>query len=251
MSTNTDPNPDAHPTPQPVPQAKKRKRKPEALADILRDWEALLGAVADHEGALAVVEPHRAALAESLERARQAKALQESHRASRQRETQVLKELRAEGRDRAIRLRGAVRAELGTRTERLVQFGIHPLGRRPLRRRPSETPAPQLELQAGEDGPGGSGEAADRVGAEETPISRGHPEGGGLGLPSRCATFLERWHDESCCGIIEGDERTFCFGHGCRRSSGPPGDPFRDPPPTGDRSRRCPGGDRRGPAPPA
>ena len=210
MSTNTDPSLTTHPAPQPVPQAKRRKRKPEALADILRDWESLLAAVADHEGALAVVEPHRAALAESLERARQAKALQESHRASRQRATQALKELRAEGRDRAIRLRGAVRAELGTRTERLVQFGIHPLGRRPLRRKPSETPAPQPELQAGEDGPEGS-----------------------------------------FCRIIEGHERTCCFDHSCGRPSGPPSDPFRDPPPTGDRSRRCPGGDRRGPAPPA
>ncbi|MEA2691617.1 MAG: hypothetical protein QOJ16_1004 [Acidobacteriota bacterium] len=138
MSTNTTPNPD--------PQPKKRKRKPEALADILREWESLLTAAADHEGALASADAHRAALADSLERARQAKALQQLHRASRQRSTQLLKELLAEGRDRAIRLRGAVRAELGTTTERLVQFGIHPLGRRPLRRKPAETPAPQPEL---------------------------------------------------------------------------------------------------------
>jgi hypothetical protein len=93
------------------------------------------------------IEPHRAALAETLDKARQAKGLQESHRAGKQTTTQTLKEIVVEGKDRAIR------AELGPTTEQLTQFGIRPLRRRPLRHKqqggtPPPAPAPQPEAPA-------------------------------------------------------------------------------------------------------
>ncbi|HZF10589.1 MAG TPA: hypothetical protein VFE33_17525 [Thermoanaerobaculia bacterium] len=149
MTTNLTPDP----SPAPDPQPNKRKTKPSAFADVLREWEALLTAVADHAGALAPIEPHRAALAESLDKARQTKGLQESHRAGRQTSTQTLKEIVVEGKDRAIQLRGAIRAELGPTTEQLTQFGILPLRRRPLRHKqqggtPPPAPAPQPEAPA-------------------------------------------------------------------------------------------------------
>src|SRR3954468_4578006 len=75
MSTNLNSN--LNPSPDPTPQSKK-KGKPSAFADILRDWESLLGAVEDQVAALASVGPRRAALADSLEKAKQAKVLQES-----------------------------------------------------------------------------------------------------------------------------------------------------------------------------
>ena len=54
-----------------------------------------------------------------------------------------------EGKDQAIRLRGAIRAELGPTTEQLTQFGIHPLRRRPLRHKPDPpTPPPAVEVKA-------------------------------------------------------------------------------------------------------
>jgi hypothetical protein len=142
-----------NPNPSPNPQPKKKKNKPSALADVLQEWDSLLAAVADRAPDLAPVEPHRAALAETLDRAKKAKGVQESHGASRQTTTQTLKEILVEGKDQAIRLRGAIRAELGPTTEQLTQFGIRPIRRRPLRHKsaaaPTPPPASQPELQAG------------------------------------------------------------------------------------------------------
>src|SRR5689334_18675974 len=121
-------------------QPKKRKSKPNAFADHLREWESLLDAVADNAAELAPIEAHRAALAQSLERARQTKALQESHTATRQQTTHTLNRALVEGKDQVIRLRGAIRAELGPTTERLKQFGVHPLRRRPSRHKPDAAP---------------------------------------------------------------------------------------------------------------
>jgi hypothetical protein len=155
MNTNSNLTPD--PSPSPDPQPKKRKGKPNAFADVLRAWESMLNAVADHPAELATVEPHRAALATSLDKAKQAKNLQESHGAGKQATTQSLQEIVVEGKDQAIRLRNAIRAELGPTTELLTQFGMRPLRRRPLRHKttptdtptPPPAPAPQPEVQAG------------------------------------------------------------------------------------------------------
>jgi hypothetical protein len=140
MTTTTNPDPSSNPQP-------KKKSKPGAFADFLREWESLLTAVADRAPDLAPVEPHRAALAETLDKARKAKGVQESHGASRQSMTQTLREILVEGKDRAIRLRGAIRAELGPTTEQLNQFGIRPLRRRPLRHKQDPTPKPQPEIR--------------------------------------------------------------------------------------------------------
>jgi len=145
MSTNITPTP----TPSPAPQPQKRKTKPSAFADSLREWEALLTAAADHASVLAPIDPHRAALADSLEKARQVKGLQDAYKGNKQRTTQDLKAIMVEGKDRFTRLRGAIRAELGLTTEQLTQFGIPPLRRRPPRHKPdATTPAPAVEVQA-------------------------------------------------------------------------------------------------------
>jgi hypothetical protein len=145
MNTNITPDP----SPSPNPQPKKQKSKPSAFADVLREWESLLTAVADRAATLPPLEPLRTALAETLDKARQAKGVQESHAASRQTTTQSLQELLVQGKDLAIQLRGAIRSALGPTTEQLTQFGIQPLRRRPLRHK-SETPAPppQVEIVA-------------------------------------------------------------------------------------------------------
>ena len=148
----TTPNPSPSPNPQP-----KKKNKPSAFADVLQQWDSLLAAVADRAPDLASVEPHRAALADTLDKAKKAKGVQDSHGASRQTTTQTLKEILVEGKDQAIRLRGAIRAELGPTTEQLTQFGIRPLRRRPLRHKtaaPTPPTAPQPELQKAKAGPG-------------------------------------------------------------------------------------------------
>ncbi len=135
------------PTPDPKP---KKKSKPAAFSDVLQDWDSLLNAVADNAPDLAPVEPYSSALATTLGKARAAKGVQESHDANRQSTTQSLQEILVEGKDQAIRLRGAIRAALGPTTEQLTQFGIPPLRRRPLRHKPDPStpaPAPQPEVQ--------------------------------------------------------------------------------------------------------
>ena len=139
MSTNPNPNPT--PSPSPNPQPKKKKRSV-AFSDLLVDWEGLLGAVSDHGPDLARVEPYRAALADNLEKIKQAKVVQVAHRATKQRTTQTLKAMVLAGKDLAARLRGAIRAEMGTGNEQLVQFGIHPIRRRVTRSQQSATETP-------------------------------------------------------------------------------------------------------------
>lgn len=148
MSTN--PNPSPTPSPDPNPQPKKRRNQSSSFSDFLAEWQGLLGAVAETGADLARVEPHRAALADTLQKLQDLKVQQDSHRATKQRTTQRLKEALLEGKDKAARLRGAIKAELGTGNEQLVQFGIPPVRRRVTRSQQSaaETPPPLPELQA-------------------------------------------------------------------------------------------------------
>jgi hypothetical protein len=141
----------------PDPQPKKKKKRNHAFSDLLTDWDSLLGAVADHGNDLARVEPYRSALADTLAQIKATKSLQVSHRATKQRSTQQLKAMLIEAKDRAARLRGAIRAEMGTANEQLVQFGIRPLRPRVTRSQQSATetvppPAPQPEAQTSKAG---------------------------------------------------------------------------------------------------
>jgi hypothetical protein len=135
-----------NPAPNPTPDPPKRKAKPSALADTLRDWESLLNAAVDHAAELGGTEPYRAALAESLDKVKQAKGVQELHDAHRQASTRTLGEVLFEGKDRAVRLRGSIRAALGPTTERLIQFGIRPSRRRQLAQQETPKPVPQPEI---------------------------------------------------------------------------------------------------------
>jgi len=136
-------------TPSPTPDPPKRKAKPNALADVLREWESLLNAVADHAGELGVAEPYRAARAESLDKVREAKGVQEMYDANRQASTRSLGEALFEGKDRAVRLRGVIRAVLGPTTERLTQFGIRPFRRRQLAKQDAPKPTqPEIAEKA-------------------------------------------------------------------------------------------------------
>ena len=142
--------PSPAPGPDPGPQAKKKKSKPKAFVDVVHEWESLIGAVETRIPNRAAVEPHRAALAESVDKAKTTKTLQETHDTNRQSSTQDLKAILVEGMDRMIRLRGAIRAELGPTTEQLKQFGIRPIRRRLLQvPDPTPAPPPQPEVAQG------------------------------------------------------------------------------------------------------
>lgn len=76
------------------------------------------------------------------------KARQESYQASRRLTTQELRALFMQSRELAIRLRGAIKADLGPKSELLGHFGIAPQRRRTRRAPVAEKPKP-TDPQAG------------------------------------------------------------------------------------------------------
>ena len=98
-----------------------------SFADVVRDWEELLEAVNDNAEVLASAEPQRAAMEASLAALRAKRTHQASCTASRQQATQDLGVLIEQGNENARRLRGVVKAVLGTKSERLVQFRVVPI----------------------------------------------------------------------------------------------------------------------------
>lgn len=121
-----------------------------SFADLMLDWENLLAACADHADALASAEPQRALVEKLLKEARDLKAQNDSHRGAKQESRQQLDKLLKDGREAARRLRGAVKANLGTDNERLVQFNVTPNRKRGPRKqkeaKPVEPPAtPETE----------------------------------------------------------------------------------------------------------
>jgi hypothetical protein len=118
-----------------------------SFADVVRDWEELLEAVNDNAEVLASAEPQRAAMEASLAALRAKRAHQASCAASRQQATQDLAALIDQGNENARRLRGVVKAVLGTKSERLVQFRVTPLRSR--RRSKATEPAPSDQAVKG------------------------------------------------------------------------------------------------------
>lgn len=111
-----------------------------SFADTTRRWESLLAACIANGGSLPDSEPFQLALSDILNEVREIKALQEDLDGRRQGTTQRLGEAVARGEEAARRLRGYVKARMGTRTEFLVQFGIAPIRSRSRSRKPPIDP---------------------------------------------------------------------------------------------------------------
>jgi hypothetical protein len=113
-----------------------------SYADVIQDWQALLAAFKDNAERLPGIEEELAALEKALTEAMAVKSRQDSYRSEKQKATQELGEILENGRDLAMRLRGAVRFKIGPRSEKLVQFGMTPLRRRKGRKpKPEQPPA--------------------------------------------------------------------------------------------------------------
>jgi len=116
-----------------------------SYADIIRDWEQLLTAAKENAQSLPSIETHRFALETHLEATKVTKARQDSHTALRQQATQDLTAMVTVGRELAIRLRGAIRADVGPKSELLVLFGVAPIRPRTRRAPVVTAPDPQPE----------------------------------------------------------------------------------------------------------
>lgn len=101
-----------------------------ALADTLLEWDSLLSALSQPE---MLDQPHlnqmREELMGRLQSLRTQVAEQASLEARRQALTQQLRITRSQGQDLVIKVRSAVRAQLGHRNEGLVQYRIRPVRR--------------------------------------------------------------------------------------------------------------------------
>lgn len=93
---------------------------------VFRDWEGCLDATTDNAAALASAEPLKVALQDYLIRGKALKATQASLTGNKQRITQELSKVIEGGKEAARRLRLAVKANIGTDNEQLVQFNVAP-----------------------------------------------------------------------------------------------------------------------------
>jgi hypothetical protein len=99
------------------------------------EWETLLQAVRETEGDLGCVTPFREALANAQAQALTFKALRDSLEASVGDADHRLRKAVTAGEDAAVSLRGFIRSVLGVRNEKLLRYGILPLGGRHRRAR--------------------------------------------------------------------------------------------------------------------
>ncbi|HKH49311.1 MAG TPA: hypothetical protein VKM72_31980 [Thermoanaerobaculia bacterium] len=115
-------------------------------AETIVDAESLLAAVAVNSSVLPNIEEHRAPLELVLSRIKTLRVTQKTLTADKQRVTQELKAAYQEARDLTIQLRGVVRAKIGVRSEKLVEFKVPPLRKRS--RKPKLTEPVELKKPA-------------------------------------------------------------------------------------------------------
>ena len=111
---------------------------PNSYADLIADMESLLAACTANLDLLPGIGPSVDQLTQALEELKEIMVLQEQMEGARQEATQQLKQLAENGREVTRRVRGFVRSRLGTKNERLPQFGIAPI-----RQRRARTPDPK------------------------------------------------------------------------------------------------------------
>jgi hypothetical protein len=106
-------------------------------SDTIMDAEELLAAVAANPDLLPNLEEYRAPLDLVLGRIKSLRVTQKTLTADKQMATQQLKAAYREARDLTIQLRGVVRAKIGVRSEKLVEFNVPPLRPRPRKSKPA------------------------------------------------------------------------------------------------------------------
>jgi hypothetical protein len=98
-----------------------------SLADFISDWETLLKNVTDTATELPDMDVYKATLEQLAGQAKDGIALAHSRRGFKQQETRDLRSLMIQGKDAAAKLRSAIKAHFGPRSERLVQYGMTPI----------------------------------------------------------------------------------------------------------------------------
>lgn len=122
---------------------KTSNKQPSSFADLVQNWEGLLRAYDEHAELLINAQVQRQVLAAILLQAQKLKARQLLHQGLKQQATQEMGAVMANGEEAARCLRRAVAANVGTRSEILVQFGIPPVRSRSRKKPGVEAPPPE------------------------------------------------------------------------------------------------------------
>ncbi len=101
-----------------------------SLADFVTDWEKLLKNVTDTAAELPNIDVYKTPLDQMLAEAKDGLALAAARVGVKQQETQDRQTLMKEGKEAASKLRLAIKAHFGPKSERLLQYGIKPIRKR-------------------------------------------------------------------------------------------------------------------------
>jgi hypothetical protein len=113
---------------------------PSTLNDTVMNLEQLTTAIAKNPDLVPSTERFRAPLETALAKIRTLIGTQKTLIADKQKVTQDLRVAVQEGRNLAINVRAIAKGEVGSRSEKLVEFGIAPLRPRTRKRRPPQGP---------------------------------------------------------------------------------------------------------------
>ena len=97
-----------------------------SLADFVTDWEKLLKNVTDAAAELPDLAVYKEPFTQLLASAKDMLARSQASKGLKQQETKDLQILMGQGKDAAAKLRSALKAHFGPKSERLVQFGMRP-----------------------------------------------------------------------------------------------------------------------------
>ena len=111
-----------------------------SLADFVTDWEKLLKNVTDTSAELPNMDVYKNALDQLLGSAKDGLALAEARVGVKQQETKDRQALMKQGKEAASKLRSAIKAHFGLKSERLLQYGVKPIRSRP--KKPAAAAAP-------------------------------------------------------------------------------------------------------------
>jgi hypothetical protein len=121
---------------------------PSTLNDTVMDLEQLATALEKNADLVPGTERFRGSLETALTRIRTLIGTQKTLIADKQKVTQDLRTAVREGRNLAIDVRAIAKGEVGSRSEKLVEFGVAPLRPRTRKRRPPQGPDELDQLPA-------------------------------------------------------------------------------------------------------
>lgn len=98
-----------------------------SLADFVTDWDRLVKNVATNAAELPDLAVYKAPLEQLLAKAQEGMARAKIHQGLKQEENKAVQTLIDAGKEAAVKLRAAIKAHLGPRSERLIDYGMKPL----------------------------------------------------------------------------------------------------------------------------